>query len=204
MPSETDLVNVALRHIGAGRITSLNDGSAEANAANDIYTAVRDGLLAKHNWNYATKRVQLARSSTTPSFGFSYGYVLPSDWVKTVSVHDNDAGVSSITFRHETNGTEQVLLADSENVYLRYIARITDPNMMPADFRTALQFALARDLAVPIANSNTLRDQMNDEAKRSLAFAKSADAMGSSPEPRARGSWVTSRGGWGGSSFADR
>lgn len=201
MASETDIVNVALRHIAGSRIASLTDGSKNANAANDIYEFVRDGLLAKHNWNFATKRVELARSSTAPAFGFTYGYVLPSDWIKTVSVHDNDGGVGAIDFRHETNGTEQVIAASVENVYLRYVAKITDPNMMPPDFRTALTFALARDLAIPLGKSNPLHESMIDAAKKSLAAAKSMDAMGSSPEPRALGSWVTARSGWGGSSF---
>ena len=90
MPAVTDIVNKSLRMIGATRITSLTDGSTNANAANDIYTEVRDELLRSHPWNFATKRAKLAQSATTPTFEFDYAYPLPSDWIRTVSVHDND------------------------------------------------------------------------------------------------------------------
>lgn len=202
MPSETDLANVALRHIGGTRITSFTDGSKNANAVNDIYVSVRDGLLAKHNWNFATQRVELARSATVPAFEFDYGYVLPSDWIRTISVHDNDAGAGSMEFRVETNGTERVIVASRENVFLRYVARITDPNMWPTDFISALEYALARALAIPVANSNTLSDSMAGHARAQLGAAKSADAIGASPERRPAGSWVGARGGWGGSPFS--
>jgi hypothetical protein len=43
MSSETDVINTALRRVGAERITSRLDGTKAANVANDIY----DGILNK-------------------------------------------------------------------------------------------------------------------------------------------------------------
>ena len=56
MPAETDIVNVALRKIGATAITALDDGSTNANIAQDLYDEIRDSLLRSHPWNFATKR----------------------------------------------------------------------------------------------------------------------------------------------------
>ena len=55
---------------------------------------------------------------------------------------------------------------------------------MSAGFRKALSSALARDLAVTIANSNVLEDQLSKRATKDLARAKGLDAMGSFTEPR--------------------
>jgi len=195
MPSETDIANVALRLVGGTRITSLTQATPNANAVNDIYTEIRDNML-EFPWNFATQRVELARLSTTPSFGYDYAYALPADWLYTISVHDNDGGYGTIDYREEQVASQKVISTDHSSVYLTYVKRETDPNLMPASFRVALESALARNLAITIANSNVLEDQLAARAEKDLARAKSVDALSSFPEPRPRGSWASSRNGF--------
>lgn len=195
MPSETGVMNQALIEVGASTITSRTDGSVSANAVDEIYDDIRDDLLRSHNWNFATKRAKLARVSTAPAFEFDHAYALPSDWLKTVSVHNNDAGHGTMLYKMELIGVQRCIVTSAEDVYLRYVSKVTDPNLMVVDFRTALKFALAVPLSIKLASSNTLREQMKQEAKMSLASARSSDAMGAFPERRPRGSWASSRGG---------
>lgn len=195
MSTDTDLINTALRRIGATPITSLTDGTASANVADDIYTEVRDDLLRSHPWNFATKRVKLAQSSTTPVFEFDYGYPLPADWLRTMSVHDNDAGHGTILYRMELINGQKSIVTSSDEIWLRYVSVVTDTNLMSADFRTALSFVIARDLSIPIASSNKLEERMSIKADRAIARARSSDSMGGFPELRPRGSWASSRSG---------
>lgn len=201
MPSDTDVVNVGLTLVGQTTITDLSDGSPTANTANIIYTEVLEDLLRSHPWNFATKRQQLAQSSTDPAFEFDNAFVLPSDWLRTISVHDNNAGHGTVLYRMEQIAGQLALVASSDAIYLRYVARVTDPNLMAADFRRAFEVSLARDFAVPIAGSNTMKDQYSADATRAIARARSSDAMGSFPEFRPRGSWASSRGGFRRSDF---
>tara|TARA_B100000287_G_C20644690_1_gene784676 strand:- start:779 stop:1369 length:591 start_codon:yes stop_codon:yes gene_type:complete len=194
MPSETDIANVALRLVGGTRITSLTQATPNANAVNDIYEQVRDDML-EFPWNFATQRVELAQLSTTPAFGYDFAYALPADWLYTISVHDNDGGYGTIDYREEQVANQKVLSTDRTSVYLTYVKKETDPNLMPASFRLALASALARNLAIPLANSNVLEDQLAARAVKDLARAKSIDALSSFPEPRPRGSWANSRNG---------
>lgn len=196
MSSETDVINLAAQLVGVTPIISPGDGSITANVTDDIYTELRDQLLAGHPWNFATKRIKLAESSTTPTFEFDHAYVLPSDWLRTVSVHDNDAGHGTVLYRMEQLSDQLVLLSSSDQIWLRYIARITDPNLMTADFRRVLATSLARDMAVKLVSSNSLQQALSMQAKSILAQARSNDGMNSSPELRPRGSWANSRGGW--------
>ena len=196
MPSETDVINVGLRHVGADIIVSLTDGTNSANIASTIYEPARDNLLASHPWNFATKRVKLAQSATEPTFEFDYAYPLPSDWIRTISVHDNDAGHGTVLYRMELINGQRSIVASSSDIWIRYVARVTDPNAMTPDFLDALSKVLARDFAIPITSSNTLYEQMSKAADRAIARARSTDAMGSFPELRPRGSWAASRGGW--------
>lgn len=195
MPSETDVANAALRLIGANRITSFTDGSKNANAVQDVFSGLRDDLLRSHLWNFATKRIKLARSSTAPAFQFTYAYALPADWLRTAGAFDNDAGVGTLVFAEEQVADQRCLVASVEDVYLEYIAKVTDPNLMPADFIRALEFALARDLAIPVASSNSIMAAMAEQARQKVAWARSHDAAGGFPRQRPRGSWATSRGG---------
>ena len=195
MPSETDIANIALRLVGGTRITSLTQGTPNANAVQDLYSELRDHLL-EFPWNFTTKRAELARSTTAPGFGYDFAYTLPSDWMFTISVYDNDAGAGTIDYRHEQVASQNVISTSSLQVYLVYAYRETDTNLMPSAFRTALASALARDLAITVANSNVLEDQLSKRATKDLAHAKSLDAMGSFPEARPRGTWSNSRNGF--------
>jgi len=189
-------MNVSLTRIGATVIVSRSDGSKSANAIDEIYETIRDDLLRSHPWNFAIKRVKLAQSATDPTFEFDHAYPLPSDWLRTVSVHDNDAGHGTVLYRMEQVASQRCIVASSDEIWIRYVHRITDPNLMTPDFLSAFEFAMARDLSIPLASSNTLYEQMSKMFKSALAQARSTDAMGSFPELRPRGSWASSRGGW--------
>jgi hypothetical protein len=189
MASEVGICNSALVKIGASRIVALDEGSKNANLCGELYPKLRDDLLRSHTWNFATVRAKLAQLATTPEFGFAHEYQLPSDWVRTVSVHDNDAGAGAVEYRIEG----RKLRASAGELYLRYVRVVTDVNEMPADFREALALLLARDVAVPIAQSNALRESMADSFREALARAKSTDALEDYPEALPPGSWVTVR-----------
>jgi len=203
MPGETDVINQALREVGATPITSRTDGSPSANTVDDVYDDIRDDLLRGHNWNFATKRVKLARVTNAPAFEFDHAYALPADWLRTVSVHNNNAGHGAVLHRMELIDTQRCIIASSDDIWLRYIAKITDPNLMATDFRRAFVYSLAEALAIPLASSNTLRQQMEEKARRKIGAARSADAQGAFPELRARGSWASSRGGRNTGYFSD-
>lgn len=196
MTTDVGIANTALRRLKANTITSFTEGTKSANCVNDLYDSVRDELLRAHNWNFATKREKLAQSATAPAFGYDNAYSMPSDWIRTVSAHPDDSGIGTVEFKEENQDDQNVILCDADDVYLRYISRVTDPNRMPADFVKAFARSLAEAMAMDLANSNTVRAECEKEAEILLRRAKSSDAMGSTPERRPSGSWATSRGGW--------
>ena len=194
MTSKTNIANTALRLIGAGRVTNVDtDNTPKSQIILDLYEDIKKELLRSHNWNFATKRQKLAQSSTVPEFEFDYAYPLPSDWVRTNSVSDNDAGHSTLIYRMEMVGTQRCIICSSDQLYLRYIYNVTDPNLFSSDFVRAFELLLGRDLALPIAASRTLRADLDAEYKKVLSQAKSTDSQGQFPELRPLGSWASSR-----------
>ena len=196
MTSDTDIVNVAMRLLKANRITALADGSNNANVADDVFTEVRDDMLRAHNWNFASRWIKLAESSTAPTFEFDNFYPFPADWIRTISVHDNDAGVGTVFYREGEIGGQGGILTSADELWLRYVYRATDTNRMSADFRTAFSYALA--IAMPgISNlSATREDALERRATGRLRRARHSDAVGATPERRPAGSWATSRSGY--------
>ena len=57
--NDYEIVNLALVRLGATRITSLADGSRNANEANAIYGLIRDEVLRSHPWGFATAGINL-------------------------------------------------------------------------------------------------------------------------------------------------
>lgn len=195
MADQVGIANSALRKIGAGRINAFDDGDKNANAVAELYDPLRLELLRAHNWNFAARWMKLARLSGAPAAGFQYFYALPADWVRTILVADNDAGEADVDYREESDGTALRIACSAGEVWARCVLDVSDPNQMTPDFREALACALARDLAIPIAQSNTLREEMKDAAERAVRRAKSTDAISDKPEPRQAGSWAAIRSG---------
>lgn len=193
MAAPVDIANVALTKIGASPITSFLDGNASANTVEAVYDAKRDELLREHPWNFATKRAKLAQLSEAPALEFDHAYQLPDDWLRTVAVYDND-DARGYPPPYKEEGRQ--ILASVDALWLRYVARITDTNAMTADFREALACKLAAEMAVRLANSNTLAELMQQRYERALRVARSTDSLGDRPDRRPHGSWVAQRAAW--------
>lgn len=140
-------------------------------------------------WNFAITRVKLAQLATDPVSGFDKQYQLPTDWIRTVQVFDNDGDLGRVEYRLEGSA----LLSNATDIYLRYVNRVTDPNAMTPDFREVLAWRLAMDLAISIANSGTLHDRMVVQYRSHLRHAKSTDAIEDFPLDVPDGSWLDGR-----------
>lgn len=200
MASATDIVNVALRRIGAARIANLaTDGTKEALVARDLYDAARRDLLASHNWNFATKRVHKSSSTaadigTTPAFGYDYAYKIPDDFLRMVSVHPSDSDAATVEYRLEyQSDSDRVLLCDATEVYLKYIFDLEDVNVMSEGFRDALAWRLARDFAGALSKSAAAAEQADGAYRKQLSRAKSVDGVEDFPDSMAEGSWARAR-----------
>ncbi|NIA72274.1 hypothetical protein HBA54_27145 [Pelagibius litoralis] len=189
MADVVGLCNSALSKIGAARITALSESSKNANLCNELYETCRDDLLRAHTWNFAAARVKLAQAGVGPAFGFDHRYALPADWIRTVDAYQDESGYGVIKYKIEGG----FILTDSDDVYLRYIKRVEDVNLMPADFREALATLLARELAVPIAQSNTLEEKLEGRFRTRLRRARTTDGLEDTADQMPESSWTAAR-----------
>lgn len=195
MATEAGICNSGLSKLGNNRINSLTDGTPAANLCLEQYGKLRDDLLRAHDWNFAASRVKLGQLSSTPAFGYDHQYALPSDWMRTISVHPDCEGAVLLTdYVTESSAIEgRILLANVTDVYMRYVRKLEDPNVMDPAFREALAWRIAVELAVPLAKSGSLRDRMSAGFENALAVARSVDGQDDPPGALPDGTWVTAR-----------
>ncbi|HMX98855.1 MAG TPA: hypothetical protein PK473_03025 [Nitrosomonas sp.] len=189
MASETGICNRALQKLGAKRITSLTQDTANARACNVAYVPVRDSELRAHPWNFSIKRATLAADSAAPSWGRARSFQIPSDFIRLLPPYPED-NLNNLDWQIEG---QKIMTDDTDPLYIRYVSRITDPNEMDALFQEALSTRLALELCEEITQSNTKKAALEEEYKRIIREARKLNAFENPSSQPPDDEWITVR-----------
>ena len=186
MASETTIANAALTLLGERRINDLDENSKTANVLKERFDEVRDALLRRHPWNFATTRVKIAQDTAAPTWGFDNSYTLPSDLLRLLEVENPNHWPYRVEGRNIVTDLESPL-------QIAYTKQVTDTNDMDVLFRQALAAELAAEVAEAITGDDgKVRDM------QAIVFGKIREARntdGQEPSPRAIESseWLDAR-----------
>ena len=165
----------ALLRIGAQLVASLDEGTAEAEVAANLYPATRDALITAHPWSFATAQVPLARLSAVPNADFRHAYALPPGFLRALSAGDGNFG-RGLTYRiHESR-----LHTDADSVTLTCIFR-PDEAAFPAFFASALVARLAAEFCLPLTESASRAEMLFRLAETELRQARQIDSQQATP-----------------------
>lgn len=212
MPSEIDIANLALSHLGEDANVSSFDppeGGPHAELCARWYPIARDAMLEMHAWNFALARVSPpARDSEASSW--LYAYPLPAECISVVSVLPPDAmndyaslvidGYSSyqpqgFAVERLTDGTV-VVYTNAADAQLRYTKRVTDTSRFPPLFVIALARLLASYLAGPIIKGDVGRNEAKGHLQifqMELRQATASDAGQQNNDIKAVTPWMVGR-----------
>ena len=186
MASVVDLCNRAVDLLGAANITALTENSKEARLCNGNFDDVRDAVLRSHPWHIALTRKALPADSSTPAFGFSFQFSLPTDpfclrvlsfWNSNVN-NDVAAYDSNVMFKIEG----RKVLSNEDTCNIIYIGRVTDTEQYDSLLNKAISARLAAEIAYNITGSNTVASNMLTIYEARLKEAKGVDSMEGFPE----------------------
>ena len=186
MASVVDLCNRALDLLGAANITALTAHSKAARLCNGNFDDVRDAVLRPHPWNIAITRKALPADSSTPAFGFSFQFSLPTDpfclrvlsfWNSNVN-NDVAAYDSNVMFKIEG----RKVLSNEDTCNIIYIGRVTDTELYDSLLNKAISARLAAEIAYNITGSNSVASNMLTIYEARLKEAKGVDSMEGFPE----------------------
>lgn len=167
MASTVDICNGALNQLGATTILSLTEDSKNARLCNSRYTQVRDALFRTHPWNCLQARLELAASTDSPAWGFTYAYTLPANCLRLLRVLDYDSN-------YKVEGRK--ILSNASTMKILYISRITDPNEYDELLRETLSAALGADIAYAVTSNNTTSQNMILSYQEKLRDARFVDS----------------------------
>lgn len=161
----------ALLKIGAQPVTSLDEGTAEAEVAANLYPVIRDALLSLHPWSFATGQASLPRLSATPTGDFQHAFQLPPGFLRALSAGPPGSG-RGLAYRI----LENRLHADAPQVVLTYIFR-PDESAFPPFFDAALVARLAAEFCLPLTENASRAEMLYRLAEQELRAARQADSQ---------------------------
>ncbi len=173
--TDIGLCSRALLKIGANSISSFDEGTSEAEVAQNLYPHVRDSVLSAHPWTFASAQATLARLEATPVADYDHAYQLPSDFLRALSAGSGARG-RGLDYRI----AERRLHTNADEVVLTYIFR-PDETAFPPYFDQVLMLALAAEFSVPILESTNRADAMRRLFDKEFNRAKSIDAQQDTP-----------------------
>ena len=163
MASTVDIANFALNNLGASNITSLDENSKAARVVNQRYESVRDAVFRAHPWNRLINRASLAQETTTPAFGYTYQYALPTDpfCLRVLEFSNGTLSYPQDNITNNTGGPVFViegrkLLTDEGTAQIKYIGRVTDTQLYDASLTEALAARLAAEICYAITGSTSM------------------------------------------------
>ncbi len=114
-----------------------------------------------------------------PAFEYDYVFELPSDFYRLWTIWSDADGNAEVN-NFVLSGNK--IYANEDEIYLVYISQIKTVTLFPQAFIDVLTYRLAKDLAIRVADSRTLREQMAIEEKLALTIAYRLNAIEGNPD----------------------
>lgn len=192
--NKTEIVNMALAHLGNGDISDFNTQTSEsARQARLHFDLTRDSMLRTHPWNFSITRVSLTLDPTSPVSGYENAFLLPVDFLKILSLNDNDAWEPSDLYAIESGK----LLSDEDSAIIRYVASIEDTTKWDPLFVECFTYILASKMATKLAEAPGMGEGLRQRGNYIIGEAMKADAnenRKADPSRPALSRFVNSRG----------
>jgi len=173
--SQVQIVNMSLQKFGNLTITSISEATVQARAASVLWDIILRELLYSYPWKFALKRDTLETpSATEPEFEDCYKYTLPSDGLRVFNCYDMDADEWTV------EGGELYCNVE-EDVYIQYIAEITDVSLFSPAFVTTFSLRMASELCPKLSDNKNLRQALMQEYELAISHAYKLNAIEGQP-----------------------
>lgn len=177
--SEVEICRNALLLLGDSEISSFDDEGDRVTLIANLWPNAREAVLRAHPWNCAVKRVALAAEATAPDFDYAYSFLLPGDWLRTLSVGQKG---DAPAYEQETRDGNRVILMDDSVCYLRYIFKNENVATYDSMLVAAMESYMAMLAAYPITKSAAVQERMASLYEGQLKRARSIDGQEQPPE----------------------
>lgn len=192
MASQVDIVNAAIRLLGANRITDLDGSTKEARSMEEAWAMTRDSALAAYPWNFAIAYAAIAAEVNEPAHTWDASYPVPADCLRVLDCPD--LLTSEWTMGKAIGQSGRAVLADtSGSLNIKYISQITETTAWDPCFVTYMAARLAKACVEDITESESAYARIKDALKEAMDEARMTDAIEGPPEDLPADDWLTAR-----------
>lgn len=179
MGTNTQILNMALSHIGVGKeVASIKtEKSEEAAAGRRFFNIARDVVLRDFHWPFTTVIEVLALIESDPNSEWAYSYKYPVDCLcmrRILSGIRNDDRNTEVTYKLAHNTSGVIIYTDEPTAFVEYTGRSEDPQIYPPDFTMALSYYLASLLAPRLTGGDPFDLKTKAEKMYRIELSKAA------------------------------
>lgn len=161
------LISKALVLLGETPLNSLSDNRYGATVGANMFELIYENELQSNRWRFACAKKSLSRLVAVPLNEWEYAFQLPTDMLLPIGVFPYAP--------YEIYATH--LYTDETAIDLEYMFK-PDVTAVPAYFSTLMVYALARDMAKPITESDAAVSVFQNKYVMQRDRALFADAQG--------------------------
>jgi hypothetical protein len=171
--SKIGLISKALILLGEKPLESLSDNRYGATVGGNLFELFYENEVQSGAWHFCAKKALLSRLVDVPLNEWQYAYQLPTDMLLP-------RGVWPRGTPYEIYG--QHLHSDATALDLDYLYK-PDVDKIPAYFALLVVYALAKDMAKPITESDAHAAKWTKAYNMQRGIALYADAQGRPAKP---------------------
>lgn len=194
MATQVEIYNLALTRLGHDRLISPSDAVEAAYVLESIWPMTRDSVLASYPWRFAIKRTSLAALATAPvGTEWTLQYTLPDECLRIVQVGEAWSFYEPDLEIFNVEGGK-ILTNESAPLFIRYVQRVTNTGLYPAQFARVVAMQLAMDACEKITNSSAKLQQIEQAYGMAVLQAKRQNAIERPPQRLVDSDWIAARG----------
>ena len=183
--------------IGESSLASLTEDTEARRALDEVYSGALLFALEGGLWNFAMRAIEANdTASVTPTYGFTYAFTKPDDWLRTAGVWSGASENEPLIAYSDEQG---YWYANVTPIYIRYTSSDTSYGMdlakWPMTFTRYVEAHLAAEIVERISQNASKHETLRKLERERLKDAKSKDALNEPARFPPAGSWTRSRGG---------
>lgn len=192
------LYNSALFLVGERNLASLSENRLPRRLLDHLWdNGVVDFCLEQKQWKFATRTIRLdSDPSIEPDFGYQYGFVKPSDCLRTVALCSDEYFDHPIERYTDEAG---YWFAETDPLYIKYISNDSqfgaDLSLWPKSFEFYVGAHMAAEICLGLNQAETKQAALRKMADELLKKAASKDAMDGPTQRLPSGTWTNARAG---------
>lgn len=174
--TKENIASMALIRLGGSPISDFNANTREAQVVSNMYDTVKQSLFNYAQWNFATKKQDLAQlNETITDKTYTHVYQMPTNTIRVIGVFD-------VQGYFDTNYS-----VENNKIYTRFggakiqFIELKTEDKFPAFFTECLVAKLAYEMAEAITGVGSIHQRLYQEFNEKLRKAMIADGQENPP-----------------------